>query len=69
MPQVKGLRDRSNECHENIQVGFKQLNTHIEQEKSRFYTRNAEAIKKLIRERVEQGVERRLPIVVSIVSI
>lgn len=66
---MKGLRERSNECHEDIKDGFKQLAAHIEQEKSRFYTRNAEAIKKLIRERVEQGVEQRLQIVVRIVSI
>ena len=66
---MKGLRGRSNECHEGLQDGFKQLATHIEHEKSRFYTKNVEAIKKLIRERVEQGVERRLPIVVRIVSI
>ena len=66
---MKELRGRSKERHNDIQVAFGQLRAHIEREKSLFYTKNAESIKKIIRERVEQGVKRKLPIVVRIASV
>ena len=60
---------RSKERRDGIRDAFEQLRAHIEREKSLFYTRNADAIKKIIRERVEEGVKRKLPIVVRIVSV
>ena len=68
VPQVKGLRGRSKDRRDGVKDAFEQLRAHIEREKSLFYTRNSEAIKKIISEQVEQGVKRKLPIVVRIVS-
>jgi len=69
MLQVQGFRERSKECREGIQVAFEPLRTHIEREKELFYAKNAEAIEKMIRGRVEDGIKSRLPIVVSTVSV
>ena len=66
---MKELRGRAKERHSDIQDAFGQLRAHIEREKSLFYTKNAELIKNIIRERVEQGVKRKLPIVVRIASV
>lgn len=59
--QVKGLRKRSEEFRDGLQSAFEPLRAQIEREKSLFYTKNAEAIKDIIRKRVEDGVKRRLP--------
>jgi len=69
MLQVQGFRERSKEFREGIQVAFEPLRTYIEREKELFYAKNAEAIEKMIRGRVEDGIKSRLPIVVSTVSV
>ena len=48
---------------------FEPLRAHIEREKALFYTKNAEAIKKIIQERVVEGVKNRLPVMVRIDSL
>ena len=48
---------------------FEPLRAHIEREKALFYTKNAEAIKKIIQERVAEGVKNRLPVMVRIDSL
>lgn len=63
---MKDLRERSKECRDGIPGAFQPLRAQIEQEKALFYSKNAEAIKKIIRERVEAGVKKKLPIVVRI---
>lgn len=66
---MKELSGRSKESRDGMRDAFEPLRAHIEREKSLFYTKNAEAIQKIIRERVKQGIKRRLPIVVRIVAI
>jgi len=56
------------ECHEGSRTGFGLLRDHIEREKGLFYTKNAVVIEQIIRERVSEGVKRRLPVVVRNVS-
>jgi hypothetical protein len=63
---VKELRVRSKERKDDIQDAFGSLRAHIEREKSLFYKRNSDAIKKLIDDRVKQGVKHKLPIVVRV---
>jgi len=63
---VKELGGRSKEFRDGIQDAFQPLRAHIEREKALFYTKNAEAIEKIIRERVKEGVKKRLPILVRI---
>lgn len=48
---------------------LKSLRAYIEREKGLFYAKNAEAIEKIIRKRVEEGVKRKLPVVVGNVSV
>jgi len=63
---MKELRERSKEYRDGLQDALEPLRTLIEHEKSHFYTNHAEAIEKIIRERVHQGIKRKLPIVVRI---
>jgi len=66
---MKELRDRSKECRDGLPDALEPLRTLIERKKTLFYTNNAEAIEKIIRERVYQGIKRKLPIMVRIVYI
>lgn len=61
---MEELRERSKECREGLQSGIGSLRAHIEREKELFYTKNAVTIERLIRERVIEGVRRKLPLVV-----
>ena len=65
---MKELRERSKGCRESIKDVFEPLRAYVEHEKEGFYAKNSEAIEEMIRKRVEEGVKRKLPIVVSSVS-
>ena len=52
-----------------MQDVFEPLRAYIEHEKALFYTKNVEAIEKIIRERVNQGIKRKLPVVVRIIPV
>ena len=62
---MKELRERSKGCRESIQDVFEPLRAYIEHEKAGFYAKNSEAIEEMIRKRVEEGVKRKFPVVVS----
>ena len=61
--------ERSKKCREGIKDDFGSLRAYIEQEKGLFYAKNARAIEQIIRERVSEGVKKKLPTVVRNVSI
>jgi len=66
--QLDELTESSKGRREGIQSGFGSLRAYIEQEKSLFFAKNAKVIEQIIRERVSEGIKKKLPVVVRNVS-
>jgi len=60
---VKELREQSKECRDGMPDAFQPLRAQIEHEKASFYSKNSEAIEKIIRERVKEGIKKKFPVV------